>query len=421
MKQITAILIGAGQRGKDVFAEYARRHPMDIKIVGVAEPDEGKRQEMMDKHGIPADRCFESWEGILKEAKFADVALITTLDKDHYEPTKLALDKDYHILLEKPLSKNLEECIGLGVLAKEYSHKIFSVAHVLRYTNFFSKIKELLDRNIIGDIMTVTHTEFVGRIHQSHSFCRGNWGNSHRESPMILQKCCHDFDILLWLVDANCVKVSSFGSLDYFTKKYAPEGAPKRCIEGCPEGAECPFNAEKIYLTDDIGWPTSVISSDLSYEGRRKALEEGPYGRCVFQTDNNVVDHQVVNMSFDNNVTVQLTMTAFAKDGGRHIHIMGTKGQIVGYFDYNEIKVKHFPSGDEESYHLNNGVEGHGGGDAGLMKDFVNLVRSGNGKQGKTAASQSVQSHIMAFAAEEARVTDQVIHLDEFIEVNRKK
>ncbi len=247
MKPVTAILIGAGQRGKDALSSYALKHPDEIKFVAVAEPDEMKRQQYIEAHQIPEELAFSTWEDLLAQPKLADAALICTLDNMHYEPTKLALEKDYHILLEKPLSNNVKECVLLGELAKQYAHKVFSVCHVLRYTNFFMKIKELVDQKVIGDIMTINHNEFVGRIHQSHSFVRGNWGNSRRESPMILQKCCHDLDILLWLIGKDCKKVSSFGSLDYFTKKYAPEGAPLRCLDGCPIGDSCPYNAEKKF------------------------------------------------------------------------------------------------------------------------------------------------------------------------------
>ncbi|WP_113673891.1 Gfo/Idh/MocA family protein [Vallitalea guaymasensis] len=414
MKPVTAILIGAGDRGKDALASYALKHPEEIKFVAVAEPDDKKREQFINAHDIPEEMAFTTWEDLLAKPKLADAALICTLDNIHYEPAKLALEKDYHILLEKPLSNNVKECVLLGELAKKYSHKVFSVCHVLRFTKFFSKLKELLDSKVIGDIVTINHNEYVGRIHQSHSFVRGNWGNSKRESPMILQKCCHDMDILLWLVGNNCKKISSFGSLDYFKEKSAPEGSPDCCIEGCPAGDTCPYNAVKIYLGDNVEWPTSVISADTSYEARKKALEEGPYGRCVFKCDNDVVDHQVVNMIFDNNVTAHLTMTAFCKDGGRHIKIMGTHGEITGDFDYDKIEIRHFPSEEIETINIEKDAGGHGGGDLGIMEDFVKLVEADGKLKGKTEASISVQSHVMAFAAEESRLTDKVITIDEF-------
>ncbi|GMQ61354.1 Gfo/Idh/MocA family protein [Vallitalea maricola] len=414
MQPITAILIGAGQRGKDVLAAYALDHPEDLKFVAVAEPNDRKRKQFIEAHNIPEDMAFKTWEDLLEKPKLADAAFICTLDDTHYDPTKLALEKDYHILLEKPLSNNPKECVLLGELAKQYSHKVFSVYHVLRYTNFFSKIKELIDEKVIGDIMTINHNEYVGRIHQSHSFVRGNWGNSKTQSPMILQKCCHDMDILLWLVGNHCKKISSFGSLDYYKEKNAPKGAPERCLDGCPIGDTCPYNAEKIYLGDKTDWPVSAISPDTSYEARKKALEEGPYGRCVYKCDNDVVDHQVVNMVFDNNVTAHLTMTAFCKDGGRHIKIMGTKGEITGDFDYNEIRIKRFPSEEVEVIDVAAQAGGHGGGDTGLMEDYIQLIKSSGKLKGKTEASISVQSHVMAFAAEESRLTDKVIHIHEF-------
>lgn len=412
MKPITAVLIGAGDRGR-VYTKYGVEHPEHMTVVAVAEPNEEKRKQLQETHNIPDSHVYNSWEELLAQPKLADAAIICTLDNMHYEPTKLALEKDYHILLEKPMSNSAKESALLGQLAENYPNKVFSICHVLRYTKFFMTLKDLLDQEVIGKVMTINHNEYVGRVHQSHSFVRGNWGNSKKESPMILQKCCHDMDILLWLVGADCKKISSFGSLDYFTEENAPEGAPKRCLDGCPAEKECPYSATKVYLGEEPGWAKAVCP-DLTLEGRKKFIETSQYGRCVYHCDNDVVDHQVVNMYFANNVTAHLTMTAFCKDGGRHIKIMGTEGEITGDMDYNKITVKSFPSEEEKVYDTTPEIGGHGGGDTGIMRDFVELVRLDGKEKGKTHASISVQSHMMSFAAEEARLTDQVIHIKDF-------
>lgn len=134
-----------------------------------------------------------------------------------------ALQAGYHVLLEKPMSPDPEECIRMGEMASK-AGLVFSICHVLRYTPFFSTLKELLDKGAIGRLMSIQHNENVGYWHQAHSFVRGNWRRKDESSPMILAKSCHDLDILLWLAGSDCVKVSSFGSLSHFTASEAPEG-----------------------------------------------------------------------------------------------------------------------------------------------------------------------------------------------------
>jgi predicted dehydrogenase len=267
--------------------------------------------------------------------------------------------------------------------------------------------------------MSVQHIENVAYWHQAHSFVRGNWRKSEESSPMILAKSCHDMDILLWLVGADCINLSSFGSLGHFKKENAPTGAPERCLEGCPAKDNCLYYAPRIYIDWKNNWQAEVIrkvvSINISEEALLKALYEGPYGRCVYHCDNDVVDHQVVNMEFKNGVTAAFTMSAFTYEGGRSMKLMGTKGQIRCDMEKNEIEVRDFYSGLKEVIHVNAGSEGHGGGDFGIMRDFVELVRSGGNKKGLTSASESVQSHIMSLAAELSRVEKRVINIEEYI------
>jgi predicted dehydrogenase len=415
MSKVTAILLGAGGRGMGAYASYALKHPNELEFIAVAEPNKERREKFKKLHNLPDSMCFESWEELLAGPKLADAALICTQDRMHFKPTVMAIEKGYHILLEKPISPNPKECLIIGEKAKEHN-KVLSVCHVLRYTSFFATLKKLLDDGRIGRLISIQHNENVGYWHQAHSFVRGNWRNSTESSPMILQKSCHDTDILLWLVGAECVRVSSFGSLTHFKSECAPEGAPMRCLDGCPEEDECPYYAPKIYLTDNTGWPTSVISEDTSIEARTKALKDGPYGRCVYHCDNDVVDHQVVNMEFSNEVTVAFTMCAFSNIINRTIKLMGTRGEIRGDMHRNEIEITDFNTGTVETIKLQDSEYGHGGGDYGIMRDFLKLVQQDGKVQGRTSASVSVQSHMIAFAAEKARVEKKIINIKEFME-----
>ncbi|QGQ98779.1 gfo/Idh/MocA family oxidoreductase [Paenibacillus psychroresistens] len=417
MGKIKAALIGAGQRGMDAYASYALNCAEDIEFVAVADISIERRDLFKRTHGVVEENCFASWEELLEGPKLADAVLICTQDQMHFEPAIRALEKGYHVLLEKPMSPSPLECLIMGEYAEKYE-RVFSICHVLRFTEFFTSIKKLLTDGAIGKLVTIQHTENVEHRHQAHSFVRGNWRNSQTSSPMILAKSCHDMDILLWLADADCTKVSSFGSLTYFNSKNAPEGAPLHCLDGCPVQDECPYYAPKIYV-DGKDWMANVlrstVSSDSGDEGVLQALKEGPYGRCVFHCDNNVVDHQVVNLEFANEVTVAFTMSAFTHEGGRSVKLMGTRGQIRGDMEKNEIEVTSFITGKKEKILLDAPAEGHGGGDHGIMRDFIRLVQSDGKEVGLTNARASVQSHLMAFAAEKSRVEGRVISITEYI------
>ncbi|NMA85560.1 MAG: Gfo/Idh/MocA family oxidoreductase [Epulopiscium sp.] len=413
MKKVKAILIGAGQRGTYAYAPYAQQHPEELEFVGVAEPIKERREYFRKAYDIPEQNCFEGWEEVLEQPPFADAVLICTQDRMHYEPAKKALALGYHVLLEKPMSPEPAECIELGRLSKEHE-RVFSICHVLRYTPFFRTLKSLLNEGKIGQLISIQHNENVGYWHQAHSFVRGNWRNSKETSPMILAKSCHDMDILLWLVGDDCVRLSSFGDLTHFKKENAPKGAPLRCTDGCPIEKDCPYSALKIYLKEDPGWLGTVISDDPSMESRRKALEEGPYGRCVYYCDNDVVDHQVVNMEFANKVTVAFTMCAFTNEVSRTMKLMGTKGEIRAVMEKNLIEVTDFSTGKIEQIIYDEAVHGHGGGDYGIMKDFVEQVRISGKEESITSASTSVQSHLMAFAAEKSRLEGRVIDIEDF-------
>lgn len=411
MKKVTAILIGAGLRGGYVYSAYALEHPDEFQVVAVAEPDETRRKIFAEKHQIPKERQFTSYEEILKEEKMADCALVCTQDNMHMEPVIGAMEKRYHVLCEKPMSTKAEEIMRMGEMAKKYD-RILSICHVLRYSSFFSKLKELLDGGKIGKLMSIQHIEQVGFWHHAHSFVRGNWRNAEESSPMILQKCCHDMDILVWLVGSSCKKVSSFGKLTYFKEEHAPEHAPKYCLDGCPHRDECAFYAPKFYLEHPKAVEDGLVfavTPDNSPASVLAALKEGPYGRCVFHCDNTVVDHQVVNLEFENEVNVSFVMSAFTNQCAREIRLMGTGGEIVGNMESGEITIFDFVSGNVETIRLHTPKTGHSGSDTKMMKDFVRLVAADGEMLSKSNAEVSVESHLMALAAEESRVSGETI------------
>ncbi|SCY43998.1 Gfo/Idh/MocA family protein [Alkaliphilus peptidifermentans] len=408
MNKIKVALIGAGQRGKDVYGEYAAQFPQNIEFVAVAESNDIKRKQFAERHNINNDKIYESWEYLLQEEKFCDAVIIATPDDMHYEPTKKALNLGYHVLLEKPMSNNSLECVELGMLAKE-KQRVFMICHVLRYTAFFSKIKEVIEAGEIGKVMSIQHNENIGYFHMAHSFVRGNWRNSKESSPIILAKSCHDMDIILYLVGDSCKSISSFGELSYFSRDNAPASSGERCIN-CSVEESCIYSAKKQYLNSIGRWPSTVASDIQSKEAILKALEIGPYGRCVYKCDNDVCDHQVTIMNFNNGVTATFNLSAFTNKVHRTIKIMGTRGEIRADDSRNEIEIQLFGSQEKKIILPTIVSGGHGGGDHRLMDDFVSLIKDGSGSA-LTSADKSVESHLMSFAAEKSRLSGKSIAL----------
>ena len=408
MRPITAVVLGAGSRGS-IYAGYAKEHPEQLQIIAIAEPRADRLAQLAEEVGVPAEYRFDSWEALLSQPKMADCAFVCTLDDDHTAPAVKAMELGYHILLEKPMSNREDECRLIAETARK-TGRALAVCHVLRYTPFYMTLKGLIDTGEVGQVTTVNQIENVGYWHQAHSFVRGNWRNSQETSPMLLQKSCHDMDIILWLMGSTCTKVQSFGSLKHFTAENAPAGAAKRCLD-CPHAETCPYSAPKLYLDmERAGWPVDVITTDMSFEGRRKALEEGPYGRCVYYCDNDVVDRQVVNMEFENGGVATFTMTGLSADFCRQLKIFGTKGQIQANMGTKEIILHRF--GEEpRTIPVDMGLEesGHGGGDYGIMADFLRILRDGG--ESRTGAEVSLQSHLICFAAEKSRKESIVVAL----------
>lgn len=406
-------LIGAGQRGM-IYAEYAY-YKKNAEITAVVEPHEGRRRIAAEKFRISEDCCFTCVEDFFAKGKVSDAVILATMDKDHFGHAMSALDCGYDILLEKPISPDPKECLLIGQKAKKLGRKII-VCHVLRYTNFFSKLKEIVDSGELGRIVAIQHSENVGNFHIAHSFVRGNWRRSDETSPIIMQKSCHDMDILTWLVGSDAKRIASFGSLRHFKEENAPEGSAERCLQ-CKAADKCQYNAVKAYLPVRGGWPATLLGPDQSEAGILKALETSPYGRCVYRCDNDVCDHQVTIIEFKNGVNVSFTLSGFTNRMCREIKIMCEYGEINACDDGDQIEITRFNSNQAEQINKTlirtAQVEGfHGGGDSLLMEDFISNLENGN-SDSKTNIERSIESHVMAYAAELSRVTGKVIDLDE--------
>lgn len=410
-RQVTLAIVGAGGRGRG-YAGWVAEHPDRASVVAVADPT--RAGWVAAEHGIEPDHVFRGWEELASVPRLADAVLICTQDEMHVEPALAFLALGYDVLLEKPMAPTVEECRVVAAAAQA-SGQIFAVCHVLRYTPYTKALKGMLDAGAIGEVMSIQHLERVGWFHQAHSFVRGNWRKESESSSMLLAKSCHDLDWLKYIVGRPIVAQASFGSLGHFRADQAPEGAALRCLE-CPLERTCAYSATRIYLdralAGEFGWPVDVLASEVSVASVREALRDGPYGRCVYHCDNDVVDHQVVAMEFEGGATGTFTMTAFTELDHRMTHIFGSQGRIAG--DGTTFSVLDFRTGVETGYDplVMGGADagsGHGGGDAGLMDAFVAAVAHQDQSLVSSDAASTLSSHGAVFAAERSRHARQVV------------
>ncbi len=404
-KPLTCIIIGAGNRGW-VYSRYAKNYPMQMKVVAIAEPVKLRQQKFKEDLELKEEAIFDSWEDVLQQPKFADFVIISTWDKFHYPSAMKALKLGYHVLLEKAIAQSWNECQDILHQAKKYN-RIVGICHVLRYSPYFIKIKELVQGGEIGEVVSIQHLEPIDNIHFSHSFVRGNWGNEKESTPCLLSKSCHDLDILYWILGKRCKQVTSFGDLNYFKTSNAPNGSALYCTGGCEVESKCPYSAKRIYHDKrEFGVRHLIDLQDWDSRKVMNAIKNGPYGRCVFHCDNDVVDHQIVNMQFEDNITVAFSMEAHTSYGGRRTRIMGTKGDIVGdeknlaLFDFQLRKEVIYKASDL-SKDFSGG--GHGGGDQRLVRDFLQAVYNEDESLLTSTIKDSMESHYIGFRAEESR------------------
>ena len=393
MNKLCAIVLGAGYRGR-AYAEYAKEHPDQLEIVGVADPERAE--------AIPAPRYWKDWKDCLNDRPEADIVMITMPDSLHHEPALVALKAGYHLLLEKPISPTADECREVINCALERKRLVI-IGHILRYTAYFAHIKALIDSGELGEVVSITHQESAGFWKVAHSYVRGNWANSKKSSPIILAKCSHDLDLFVWWIGRKCKRVSSFGSIKLFRKENMPKGAAMRCVD-CPLEVRqnCVWSAQNMYLDHD---ELKYLFVDHSDEAMRKLIEETEYGKCVYCSDNDVPDHQTVTMEFEGGATVSHVMTGFTEKNIRTTRIALTRGEIVG--DGVNLDVCRFDGNPVETgvpfvYRLPNRSR-HGGGDFNLVSEMIRILRRNDPEEIRRTTEETLQSHLICFAAEESR------------------
>lgn len=395
------VVLGLGQRG-NIYAAFAKKYPEKFELTAIIENDEKRRAYAKTEY--PNVQIFETYKEFLLKNIPADIVAVATQDNDHREHSIAMMQAGYNLLLEKPIANNAEDCMAIYEASQKYDKKVV-VCHVLRYTPFYSTVKRIIDSGKLGEVVTIHASENVGYFHQAHSFVRGPWRNKAQSSPMILAKCCHDMDIIRYLMGERCLSVNSYGDLFYFKKENAPNGAAKYCSK-CSH-TDCIYKAQTLYLSEESDFFANYFTiKEHTRENILTDLEGTQYDRCVYQSDNDVVDHQVTIMRFEKGKTACHTMTAFSKEIYRDLKIHGTKAELVGVVEKNELEIRYFGDGVEkiEIDTSAANVGGHMGGDFFMMNSLYRAL-NGEKAEGITYLDVSIESHLMSFAAETSRLT----------------
>ena len=416
-KSLTFAVVGCGVRGR-TYMRAARE--LGHRVVAIA--DISQRALIAMQEVIEGEsQVFPSGEELLSQKRLADVALISTQDAQHYLHASMALRLGYDVLLEKPAARTYEEAAELARLAAENDCKLI-LCFVLRYSPFYRALKRVIDDGKIGEVMSIQSSEGVGPWHHSHAFVRGKWARSSESAPMIVAKCCHDTDVLAWLVDSRAAAVTSHQSCSFFRPEKAPDGATARCTDGCPHAGTCRFDAHR-YLGDQRSWLGTVHpdADEMDDTSIWEWLKTSDWGRCAYRCDQDTPDHQVLGMRFENGVTADHTMTAF--DNGRRIRIFGTLGMIDGVLPRadREARLEFIPhEGSPESIAIKKGTDqafwqeqwhGHGEGDFGLIQSLPDLLADHS-----RDPYEFLEGHRIGFAAALAAEENRVVSDFPFVE-----
>ena len=413
MRSLGVGLIGAGNRGRYVFGRWAQRHPDRMRVVALAEPRDDRRAAVAAEHGLSREQVFESWQALFAAGLPLDAVIIATGDTEHVEPALEAFARGHHVLLEKPIALEASDCVRV-VDAAERAGRILQIGHVLRYMEFYARVHQIVESGRLGQPQLIDLREHVSYWHMAHSYVRGKFRSRALAAPFLLAKSCHDLDLMAWFAGRPAAQVTSFGALGTYVPERGPKGGPERCGPACPIQSSCPWDAERFYLSpeDNVAqhWPWTDLSTDPSREARRKALAESDYGRCVYRCDNDVMDHQIVSVAFEGGLLATLGVHGLASEERRTVRISGSLGELRGVMQTGVIEVSRHGESRVETIRVDGSI-GHASGDRNMLHHFCDAVERGAREDVRASGRVALESHLLGFAAERARIEGRVVDM----------
>ena len=433
MKKLTTVIVGAGNRGC-VYGDYSLTAPEELEVIGVVDTNPFAIEDAKKRYSLAENRCFSSLDEFLAQKIPCDFIINATMDEMHYETAVKILTAGYNMLLEKPVTAKKDELLHIQRLAKEKNLKV-NVCHVLRYTPYFKAIKKIINEGKLGRIYTIQMDEHVWKYHFLDSYVRGKWkSEAECGSGFLLAKSCHDTDLLCWLNNSTKPKrVTSFGSRSQFIKENAPEGATEYCYN-CPHNETCFYSAQKTHLEYD-GMPFQTWAhlskklgkpwQELTREEKEEDLKSSEYGRCAYNSGGDIADRQSLIVEFENGAIATFTMVGDSCHSARHLHIIGEKGEIQGEICSNCFTVSIFDrSGTTYKAHretidvtkevvVSDDYGGHAGGDYAIMHELVRYMQGDTSSVSITNIDDSINGHLVVYAAEESRKTGRAVDIKE--------
>lgn len=390
---IRIAVIGAGNRAGKYISCLLDRD--DAAVTAIVEPSEIRLRKAASLAGVAPEHRYRSVGEFFEKEKDVDAVIITTPDRLHHSVAMGALEKGWHILVEKPLATSWAECVEIADTATEKG-LVAGCCLVMRYHPYYQKIKELVDGGAVGRVLSIDHREAIGPDRMSHTFVRGLWSRSEDAAPIFLAKCSHDTDFLLTLVPGRAKTVSSRSSLSLFRKENAPAGSQERCPD-CPLERTCPYSASELYLRRSEWISGFDIPEGGSLEDvLRDELRHGRYGRCVYRCDNDVADSQKVDIEMESGVRISVELDGTSLDEGRTIVIRGTAGVLTAGKDI--ITLENAGGNGRFDFRSENKRPLHAGADRAVIEDFISAIRSGS--EMRASLASTLEAHRICIEAE---------------------
>lgn len=406
MNKVKLAIIGAGVRGRYTYGEFIKKNNDICEVVAVVETKIGRRNKFKEIFDLPEDKVFEHIDDFFEKEKMADAVIVCSKDDTHFLIATKALQKGYHVLVEGPVANNLDKLVHLKDLCENNKDKVFMAAMPYRYSNLFLKLKEIIESKDMGTLVNISYNSYIGYDKYVHNFVRGNWRLDSDSAPLILTNSCYDLDILEFLINSTCEKISSFSELNHFTRRNLQLDMSELCIR-CSKDKECPYFAQKIYLDNEE--MSKSVHINPTKENIEEILKEGQYGQCVYSCDNNVSDNLISILKFKNNITATLNISAFTKEENKDIRLMFTHGEVCANLKDSTISIKKFIDDKEIIVKIQKD-----NADEKLIKDFISKIKNNSLNNLKSSVISTISSHITGFACEFSTVSESVVDVDEF-------
>lgn len=406
MDKIKLVVIGAGLRGMHTYGDFIEKHNDICEVVAVVESKKGRQDTFKKRFDLCEDNVFNNIEEFFENKKMADVIIICNYDSLHFKTASLALEKGYNVLIEGPICNSLDEVIRLEELCSKHNDLTVFPAMTYRHSRFFNKIKEIIDSKPLGELININYNSYIGYEKFTHNYIRGNWRIESDCATLMLTNSCYDLDMLIYLSNSKCKKISSFGKLSHFNRQQFKDNMGETCSI-CIQNKECPYCAENIYLNEKKEI-SKAIHINPTKENLQQALKQSQYGRCVYHCDNDVYDNVLSILKFENSISASLNVTAFTNEEEREIRLNFSKGEIIGSLKNMEIRVKKFGSSEEL---IKLGAENS---DWNMINNFLDIITNKRELKSNKDISEIFHSHIVAFASEFANISDSVVDVDNF-------